>query len=288
MVTAADGAEDFYTQQNNEARYESTEMARELDKKLINAWVGHPHFSIIDNKQAGFQKKIDKCVETVCRYIGLPTPTSFYKKFLLKMHDEFQIQIPKNVKLEIFQIEEVFLTNQGDMVENFVRKTGKNDSFTYNHEMRSYQQNQRIERKRQISAREYIELQENQRIPTKKVLKKMRQCFIFDQQYFMVETFLNIDGKPNFLRIESSKEQKELKIPEFLHLIREVTHDEHYVSSKMAEVNYKMPQSDKKSIKEGLGDPSILTSHKAKSGERVENGASKSAKAPEKEKPKLE
>ena len=83
MVTAADGAEEFYTDSNNEARYESPEEARKLDKKLIDAWVGHPHFSIIDNKISNFQTKVDKCVETVCRYIGIPTPTSFYKKFLL-------------------------------------------------------------------------------------------------------------------------------------------------------------------------------------------------------------
>lgn len=49
MVTAADGAKEFYTTVNNEARYENFEEAIELDKKLINAWVGHPHFSIIDN-----------------------------------------------------------------------------------------------------------------------------------------------------------------------------------------------------------------------------------------------
>lgn len=54
MVTSADGAGDFYTDQNNEARYETKEMAIELDKKLVNAWVGHPHFSIIDNKEPGF------------------------------------------------------------------------------------------------------------------------------------------------------------------------------------------------------------------------------------------
>lgn len=42
MVTAADGAPEFYTTANNEARYESVEEAKELDKRLINAWVGHP------------------------------------------------------------------------------------------------------------------------------------------------------------------------------------------------------------------------------------------------------
>ena len=49
LVSAADGAEEFYTNSNNQARYESIKEAIELDKKLINAWVGHPHFSIIHN-----------------------------------------------------------------------------------------------------------------------------------------------------------------------------------------------------------------------------------------------
>jgi len=109
MVTAADGAAEFYTSENNEARYESVEEAVALDKKLINAWVGHPHFSIIGNDGQSFQKKIDKSVETVCRYIGLPTPTSFYKKFLLGVHGNFEVVAPKDVKMEFFQIEEVFL-----------------------------------------------------------------------------------------------------------------------------------------------------------------------------------
>jgi hypothetical protein len=54
LVTAADGCLEFYTNTNNEARYESAEDAMALDKKLINAWVGHPCLSIIDNREKNF------------------------------------------------------------------------------------------------------------------------------------------------------------------------------------------------------------------------------------------
>lgn len=54
MVTSANGAEGFYNSENNAARYENAKDATKLDKKLINAWVGHPHFSIIDNKEVDF------------------------------------------------------------------------------------------------------------------------------------------------------------------------------------------------------------------------------------------
>lgn len=134
MVTCADGAVEFYTGENNEARYETVDEAIKLDKKLINAWVGHPHFSIITNTDCTFKQKIDKCVETVCKYIGLPTPTSFYKKFLLAVDGNFEVAAPKDVKMEFFQIEEVFLHTQDGTSENFLRKAGKNDSFTYSHE----------------------------------------------------------------------------------------------------------------------------------------------------------
>jgi len=138
MVTSAEGAETFYTGENNEARYETAEEARALDRKLINAWVGHPHFSIIDNRDKTFKQKVDKTVKIICNYIGLPTPTTFYKKFLMPKKGEFEVQPLKGILVEVFQLEEVYLLTSGEMVENFLRKVGKNDSFTYCHEMRSY------------------------------------------------------------------------------------------------------------------------------------------------------
>lgn len=49
LVTAADGAVEFYTTTNNTARTETPEQAIELDRKLLSAWTGHPHLRVIDN-----------------------------------------------------------------------------------------------------------------------------------------------------------------------------------------------------------------------------------------------
>jgi len=118
--------------------------------------------------------------------------------------------------------------NKSKNTENFVRKIGKNDSFIYNHEMRTYIDKERILKKRQLSAREYIEILESQKAPGYKELKKFRQCFIYEQQYFMVETFLNIDGQPSLLRIETSKERSEIQIPAFVQVLKEVTENNNY------------------------------------------------------------
>ena len=104
MVSAAEGAPKFYTDLNNEARYESLDEARALDKKLINSWVGHPQFTIVDNKEPnGFQGKIDRCVDAVFKTIGLPTQQTHHKKFLLvTLPGMFDIDTPKSVKKEVF------------------------------------------------------------------------------------------------------------------------------------------------------------------------------------------
>jgi len=54
MKSAACGAEQFYTLENNDARSETLEEARAIDQRLIDAWVGHPSFNIIKNKKKGF------------------------------------------------------------------------------------------------------------------------------------------------------------------------------------------------------------------------------------------
>lgn len=53
MVTAADGAADFYNK-SNEARYEDVNQAINIDRKLQNAYLGHNKHFIIDNKNVDF------------------------------------------------------------------------------------------------------------------------------------------------------------------------------------------------------------------------------------------
>ena len=41
----------------------------------------------------------------------------------------------------------------------------------------------------------------------------------------MIESFLNIEGTPCLLRIETTKQDKEIKIPPFVKVLRDVTND---------------------------------------------------------------
>ena len=53
MVSAAKGAEAFYTVEDHCVRSEGLEQARERDTKAAEAWVGHPYVDVIDNSSGG-------------------------------------------------------------------------------------------------------------------------------------------------------------------------------------------------------------------------------------------
>jgi thymidylate kinase len=65
LVTAADGAEQFYTLSNNAARTETVEEARELDQRTRNSWQGHASLHIIGNEEDGFQGKMQRAVTII-------------------------------------------------------------------------------------------------------------------------------------------------------------------------------------------------------------------------------
>ena len=74
LVSAADGAEQFYTTANNAQRLEKADeeglkIARELDKKIVSAWKGHPHLRVINNHEDFDNKLVEYCVN-----VRLPLP----------------------------------------------------------------------------------------------------------------------------------------------------------------------------------------------------------------------
>jgi len=59
MVTAAEGAEEFYDY-GNEARFEDIQGARDRDKRLREAYLGHHRYYIVDNSHKNFGEKLSK------------------------------------------------------------------------------------------------------------------------------------------------------------------------------------------------------------------------------------
>ena len=71
MVSAAKGAEEFYTIEEHASRSEGIEQARVLDTKAAEAWVGHPYVDLVDNSDSNFDAKINGLISKVAGSIGI-------------------------------------------------------------------------------------------------------------------------------------------------------------------------------------------------------------------------
>lgn len=64
LVSAADGATEFYNHETNSSRTESADEAKALDKCTRNCWKHHKDWHVIDNSTK-FDVKIAKCTDLV-------------------------------------------------------------------------------------------------------------------------------------------------------------------------------------------------------------------------------
>lgn len=124
LVTAAKGAEAFYTTANNSARTETVEEASALDDKLIAAWTGHPHLRVIDNA-TDFEDKMKRLITEISSFLGEPEPFEIERKFLIKYPDiKWLEEMPNCQRVEIIQT--YLNSSNGDEVR--VRQRGADGS----------------------------------------------------------------------------------------------------------------------------------------------------------------
>ena len=75
LVTAAKGAQQFYTCANNSARTEDIGKAIEVDDALLRAWTGHAHLRVIDNS-TDFDKKMRNLISEIRRRWAKSSPAA--------------------------------------------------------------------------------------------------------------------------------------------------------------------------------------------------------------------
>ena len=97
MVTAAEGAEEFYNF-SNEARFELADAARARDQRLRHAYLGHHHHIVIDNRSPTFEDKVNETMRMISSVVGLPTDSQLFKKYLIS--GDMQPALPDGVSTE--------------------------------------------------------------------------------------------------------------------------------------------------------------------------------------------
>lgn len=231
LVTAAKGAEKFYTTANNSARTETIEEAAQMDDKFISAWTGHPHFRVIDNS-TDFENKMKRLVAEISSFLGEPEPYEIERKYLIEYPDiKWLEENPNCHKIEIIQ---TYLNSSNDD-EVRVRQRGENGNYIYFQTIKKKVSDiKRIEIEKRLSQEEYLSLLMNADT-TKRQIRKDRYCLTYNNQYFEIDIYPFWNDKA-IAEIELSDENAVVKFPKEIRVIKEVTDDVAYKNASLAQI----------------------------------------------------
>jgi CYTH domain-containing protein len=232
MVSAAIGAEEYYSLANNLARSEGITQASDIDLKTQEVWVGHPYVDIIDNKTSrNFEDKILKMIQVVCDRAGVHygdrlAPNSKKRKYLVVSIDE------KNFpKYQEFYVVHSYLRVDEPDLQARIRKRGQNGKWCYTHTTRRIIKGEKVETRMQITSREYSALKEHAD-PRRTSTFKKRRCFFYEQQYFHLDLFLQPMPQGfnslTILETYTTNFTNDFRLPTFLKIEKEITNDQRY------------------------------------------------------------
>ncbi|MCR5490648.1 MAG: AAA family ATPase [Bacilli bacterium] len=229
LVTAAKGAEEFYTRDNNAARKETVEEAAALDDKLIAAWTGHPHMRIIDNA-VDFDNKMRHLVSEIAGFLGAPMPYEARRKFLIEFPNLEELRaLPGCKKVEISQ---TYIQGPHDE-EIRIRQRGENGHYSYYQtKKKDVPGLERVELEQRLTKDEYLTMLMDAD-PTRRSIRKDRYCLADRTQYFEIDIY-PFWHKKAMVEIELSKPDEAIRFPKGLKIIKEVTDDPEYKVSSLA------------------------------------------------------
>ncbi|XP_038215865.1 TRPL translocation defect protein 14 isoform X3 [Zerene cesonia] len=276
MVSAANGAEDFYSTEDHACRSEGVELARELDYNAAAAWVGHPYFDVIDNS-TDFDKKMNRLIACVCQRIGIETGDRLNvnakkRKFLVKTPLPSDAEFPP---FQDFDVEHNYLQSDVRKAQVRLRKRGQKGHWSYIHTVRKFHPNgQSVEVRTQLTHRDYLNMLP-QRDDAHFTIFKKRRCFIYNNQYYQLDiyrqpTHPRCRGMVLLETYSAAYDQDALlaSLPKFLLIEKEVTGDPAY---SMYNLSLKEDWKTSKRVSK-KGQPKCLNGHK---GEKINGHADK-------------
>ncbi len=212
MVTAAKGAEEFYTIEDNCARKEDLEGARARDTNAAEAWVGHPYVDVVDNS-SDFENKIYALIQKVKRYLTDPMIIIYLRVwhiYIRQVTSSIGVDIgdrlhkdSRKVKFVVngplagdhvfpsfrdFEVIHHYLPTASRTMQSRLRKRGINNKFSYTHTIRRQVGPQVIEAKTQLTHRDYQNMLQ-QVNPSHNPVFKTRRCFLYKSQYFQLDIY---------------------------------------------------------------------------------------------------
>ena len=231
LVSAADGAEKFYTTTTNSQRAEQKNeeglrMARELDKKVINAWSGHPHLRVINNHD-DFDTKLNRVLKEISSVLGLAQPITEERKYIVEVTGE----IPNTIDSDILQ---TYLVSDPDSEVRLRRRFWSNGKRVNVHTMKkTVNDMEQVETERQVSNALYQSLL-SQADPYRRAIHKKRRSFIWKGQYFELDTYLEQLEGMTILETKGITNAEDVNFPPFIKPVRDITGNRDFYNYNLA------------------------------------------------------
>jgi CYTH domain-containing protein/nucleoside-triphosphatase THEP1 len=241
LVSAADGAEQFYTTANNASRNEANDeeglrIARGLDKKVIKAWTGHPHLRVINNNE-DFEKKMNRVVKEISDVLSLPQPIVEERKYIVEVVGEVPDDSTES------QITQCYLIGEANAEVRLRRRVWRarsaegqvvSEKVVNVHTTRKrISDTEEIVTERQINNSLYemmLALADPDRTP----ISKLRKSFIWKGQYFELDFYKGqLDGLI-ILETKGITAHENVKFPPFIRVVEDITCDKNYYNYNLA------------------------------------------------------
>lgn len=231
LVTAAQGAAEFYTLANNQARTETPEQAIAMDQQLISCWTGHPHLRVIDNS-TDFNAKMKRLINEITQFLGEPDPYELDSKFLIHMPDLEKLErMPNCKKVEIIQ---TYLMSSDPNTEIRIRQRGSDGNYIYIKTVKTaVAGGRRIETEQRITKDEYLRLSMDADTSLHQI-RKNRYCLTENNLYFEIDVFPFWSGQA-LMEVQLDTPAASVTFPSYLKIIREVTHERTYKNHSLAQ-----------------------------------------------------
>ena len=225
LVSAADGAEQFYTTATNNKRTEGIELARILDKKVIQAWSEHPHLRVINNHE-DFETKLERVLQEISDVLEIPRQAVEERKYIIRLKDN----IPEAIVSEITQ---TYLTSEPYSEVRLRRRILNGLTVNVHTTKKILSNNEQVETERQIDNNLYESLL-RQADPYRQPIHKMRETFIWKGQFFELDTFIEPYKGLQILETKGILKHEDIIFPPFIEIIEDITGITKYYNYNLA------------------------------------------------------
>ncbi len=230
LVSAADGAEQYYTTATNSTRYEQANeeglrIARDLDKKVNKAWTGHPHLRVINNHD-NFDTKINRVLKEISNVLEIPQPIEDERTYIVELTG----QLPESIESEITQ---TYLVADPDCEIRLRRRDWGGEVVNVHKTKKRISSTEVLETERQVSNALYESLLQ-QADPYRATIRKTRRSFIWRGQFFQIDTFHEPINNLVLLETKGVAQQESVNFPPFIRVIEDVTGNPQYYNYNIA------------------------------------------------------